>query len=194
MLRRLLLNPLLTMLKPRMRYGVRSGDGVWRAHSRISSHCVIQSAERLRLGDHVFIGHFNFIDASGGLILGEGVQITNYVSVLTHSTHRAVRIEREAFWKHPAPAGLQRAATSIGDWSFVGPHSTIAPGSNVGRGVLVRAYSYVSGQVPDFAIVHGQPARIIGDVRDHDRAWLASAPGELRDRYEAWLRETRGRK
>ena len=33
MLRRLL-NPLLALLGPRMRYGVRSGDGAWRPHSR----------------------------------------------------------------------------------------------------------------------------------------------------------------
>jgi acetyltransferase-like isoleucine patch superfamily enzyme len=187
MLRRLLLNPLLAALAPRMRYGAHSSDGAWRPHSRISTHSVIESPGRLQLGDHVFIGHFNFIDASGGLGLGEGVQITNNVSVLTHSTHRALRLERENFWGHSAPAGVERAATSIGDWTFVGPHCTIAPGARIGRGVLVRAYSYVSGVVPDFAIVQGQPARIVGDVRDDDRAWLLGRPAELRARYEAWL-------
>jgi acetyltransferase-like isoleucine patch superfamily enzyme len=186
MLRRLL-NPLLALIAPRMRYGVRSGDGTWRPHSRIGTHCVIESPEQLRLGDHVFIGQFNFIDASGGLAIGDGVQITNQVSVLTHSTHRAVRIEREAFWGHPAPAGMQRSATSIGEWSFIGPHCTIAPGTRIGRGVLVRAYSYVRGEVPDFAIVQGQPARIVGDVRNDDRAWLAGQPTVLRERYEAWV-------
>lgn len=186
MLRRLL-HPLLAALGPRMRYGVRSGDGTWRAHSRIGSATAIESREKLQLGDHVFIGHFNFIDASGGLAIGEGVQITNHVSVLTHSTHRALRLEREAFWGHPAPAGVQREVTSIGAWSFIGPHCTIAPGTRIGRGVLVRAHSYVSGEVPDFAIVQGQPARVVGDVRDGDRAWLAAQPQALRDRYEAWL-------
>lgn len=187
MLRRLLLNPLLAALAPRMRYGMRSGDGRWRPYSRISSHCVIECPGRLQFGDHVFIGHFNFIDASGGLVIGDGVQITNYVSVLTHSTHRALRVEREAFWGHTAPAGMQRAATSIGEWCFIGPHCTIAPGARLGCGVLVRAYSYVSGEVPDFAIVQGQPARVVGDVRDDDRAWLAGQPTAVRERYEAWL-------
>lgn len=186
MLRRLF-NALLALLGPRMRYGVRSGDGTWRPHSRIGSASAVESPERLQLGDHVFIGHFNFIDASGGLAIGEGVQITNHVSVLTHSTHRALRLEREAFWGHPDPAGALRASTSIGEWSFVGPHCTIAPGARIGRGVLVRAHSYVSGEVPDFAIVQGQPARVVGDVREGDRTWLAGRPAELRERYEAWL-------
>lgn len=189
MLRRLLA-PLFAAIGPRMRYGMRSGDGSWRAHSRISSASAIESPERLQLGDHVFIGHFNFIDASGGLAIGEGVQITNHVSVLTHSTHRALRLERQAFWGHAAPAGVHRAATAIGEWSFIGPHCTVTPGTRIGRGVLVRAHSYVSGEVPDFAIVQGQPARVVGDVREGDRAWLAAQPAALRERYEAWLRET----
>lgn len=189
MLRRLL-SPLFALLQPRMRYGMRSGDGSWRAHSRIGSVSEVVSPERLQLGDHVFIGQFNFIDASGGLAIGEGVQITNHVSLLSHSTHRALRIEREAFWGHRAPAGLLRAATSIGAWTFIGPHCTIAPGTRIGRGVLVRAHSYVGGEVPDFAIVQGQPARVVGDVRDGDRAWLAGQTAQLRERYEAWLRAT----
>jgi acetyltransferase-like isoleucine patch superfamily enzyme len=187
MLRRLL-NPLLGLWRPRMRYGVRSADGRWRAHSRIGSATAVESPERLLLGDHVFIGQFNYIDASGGLTIDDGVQITNHVSVLTHSTHRALRLEREAFWGHAAPAGVQRAATSIGAWTFVGPHCTIAPGARIGRGVLVRGHSYVSGEVPDFAIVQGRPARVVGDVRDGDRAALATLDPALRERYEDWLR------
>lgn len=186
MLRRIK-SSLLAVLAPRMRYGLHSGDGQWRSHSRISTHSVIETPERLRLGDHVFIGHFNFIDASGGLEIADGVQITNHVSVLTHSTHRSLRLEREEFWDNPLPRGVQREMTRIGEWSFIGPHSTIAPGAGIGRGVLVRAHSYVAGPVQDFAIVQGQPARVIGDVRDGDRKWLAGQDAEFCSRYEAWL-------
>ena len=80
-----------------------------------------------------------------------------------------------------------RGATAIGPYTFIGPHSVVAPGSRIGRGVLVRAYSYVSGEVPDFAIVAGQPARVIGDTRDGDRAWLAAHP-EARADYDAWTK------
>jgi acetyltransferase-like isoleucine patch superfamily enzyme len=61
----------------------------------------------------------------------------------------------------------------------------VAPGSRIGRGVVVRAYSYVEGEVPDFAIVAGQPARVVGDTREGDGAWLAGHP-ECRPDYEAW--------
>jgi serine acetyltransferase len=56
--------------------------------------------------------------------------------------------------------------------------------------VLVRAHSLVQGAVPDFAVVQGQPARVVGDVRERDRAWLAAHPATLdagaRAAYEAW--------
>ena len=189
-LRHLLASAWVRAAAPRMIYGVRSGDGTRRPHSRISTHARIESPERLVLGDHVFIGHFNFIDASGGLTIGDGCQITNHVSVLTHSSHLALRLEREAYWGATAPAGQLRTGTTIGAWSFVGPHSTIAPGARLGRGTLVHAYSYVRGEAPDFAVLEGQPARVVGDTRELDRAWIERHPAEFseaaRAAYEAW--------
>jgi acetyltransferase-like isoleucine patch superfamily enzyme len=167
------------LLAPRMGYGQRSGDGCWRPHSRIGSHTRIDGRAGLRLGDHVYIGQFTHIDAAGGLEIGDGCQITSHVSVLTHSSHRALRLMREAYWGDPAPAGMARAPVTIGAWTFVGPHSVISPGSRIGRGVLVRAYSLVRGEVPDFAVVEGQPARVVGDTRERDRDWLAAHAGEL---------------
>lgn len=189
---------LLRSLQPRMVYGLRDGSGAWRAHSRISTHSCIEQAAGLRLGDHVFIGHFNFIDASGGLDIGEGCQVTNHVSILTHSSHTALRLERQAYWGHPQPAGMLRGSTQLGPWCFIGPHSVLAPGTRLGRGVLVKAYSHVRGEVPDFAIVEGQPARVVGDTRALDRDWLqehghalgADECAALAAAYEAWAAST----
>jgi acetyltransferase-like isoleucine patch superfamily enzyme len=179
----------LRLLRPRMLYGLRSGCGAWRPHSRVGTHTQLEHPAGLRLGDHVYIGQFNLIDASGGLEIGEGCQITNHVSVLTHSSHRALRLERDRYWGHAAPAGFVRLPTRLGPWCFIGPHSVIAPGAVLGQGVLVKAYSHVRGEVPDFAIVEGNPARVVGDVRTADRAWLQQqgpALQPLAAAYEAW--------
>jgi len=181
-----------TVLAPRICYGVASADGTWREHSRIGSHTQLLAAGRLAIADHVYIGQFNVIDASGGLVIDTGCQITQHVSVLTHSSHRALRLERERYWGHPAPAGMHTGAVRLGAWSFIGPHSVIAPGTRLGRGVLVKAYSYVRGDVPDFAVVAGQPARVVGDTRELDRAWMEREPGfdaAARAAYEAWVAE-----
>ena len=62
---------------PRMLYGWRGADGRWLAHTRISTATRIESPERLFVGDHVYVGPFNLLDASGDLHLGEGeVELT----------------------------------------------------------------------------------------------------------------------
>lgn len=174
------------LVAPRMLYGWRRGDGTWLAHTRISTGTRIESPERLLVADHVYVGPFNLLDASGDLHLAEGVQITTHCALLTHSSHQALRLAGQRYWGAAQPPGFVRRATHIGAYSFIGPHSVVMPGSRIGRGVLVKAYSYVDGDVPDFAIVGGQPAVVMGDTRDLDRAWLDAHPGQRAD-YDAWV-------
>jgi len=171
---------------PGMLYGWRRADGTWLPHTRIHSATHIEAPDLLDLADHVYAGPYNLLDASGGLHIAEGVQITTHCALLTHSSHHAVRLAGRAYWGAADPPGFVRAATHIGAYSFIGPHSVLAPGTRLGRGVLVRAYSYVRGEVADFAIVSGQPAVVIGDTRRVDEAWLAQHP-DCRGDYDAWL-------
>lgn len=171
----------------RIVFGERS-QGRLLAHTRISPSTCIEHEDRLRLADHVYIGPFNFIEASGGVTIGEGVQITNHVSIVTHSSHRALRLLGREFvaW----PAGQERpgwisAPVQIGAWSFIGPHCLIEAGTKLGRGTIVCAGSQVRGEFTDFAILEGQPARVVGDSRRGDEKWLAEYP-ELRKFHDAW--------
>ncbi len=174
---------------PRIVYGWANADGSWCAHTRVSTHTCFEGLEGLKLGDHVFIGHFNRIDGSNGLLIEEGVQVTNYASILSHSSHKSVRVMGRRYVNDPNPAGYVRKATRIGAYSFIGPHSVIAPGAQIGKGVIVQGYSFVSGVVPDFAIVgpqaHGRPAAVMGDTREIDRALLQRHP-ELHALYAQW--------
>lgn len=157
--------------------------------SRIAPSSCIEGEAGLVLSDHVFIGQFNFIDATAGLTIDEGVQITNFVSIVTHSSHRSIRLLGRSYSMHRGPApGYIKAPISIGAYSFIGPHSLIEAGSRIGRGVVICAYSQVRGEVPDFAIMAGQPARQIGDVREGDAKLLTLHP-ELAPHYQAWAGE-----
>lgn len=154
--------------------------------SRIAPSTCIEGEAGLRLADHVFIGQFNFIDAGAGLVIEEGVQITNFCSIVTHSTHDALRVNGRRFAALGGePPGYRKAPVRLGAYSFVGPHSLIEPGSTLGKGAILCAYSQLRGAAPDFAIMAGQPARQVGDTRERDATLLARHP-ELREAYEAW--------
>lgn len=172
-----------------MLYGWRRADGKWLAHTRISSATRVENPPLLDIADHVFIGPFNLVDASAGLHIGEGCQISSHCAVLTHSSHHALRIAGQRYWGDASPPAFVRAATHLGAYSFIGAHTVVMPGSRIGRGAIVRAFSYVDGEVADFAIVAGQPAVVVGDTRLADEAFLAAHP-ECRASYDAWAMST----
>ena len=159
-------------------------------HTRISSASVIEHEDRLTLGDNVFIGAFNFIEASGGITIEEGVQITSHSAIVTHSSHRSQRLLGPAYTTWPVAAGGERPGwisgpIHIGAYSFIGPHCLIEANTRIGRGSLVCAGSFVRGEYPDFAILEGRPARVVGDSRRADERALERHP-ELQVLYDSW--------
>ena len=173
----------------RMVFGEQGRAGQALPHTRIAPSTCIEGEQGLDLADHVFIGQFNFLDATAGLRIAEGVQITNFVSIVTHSSHRSIRLLGRAYTSHTgAMPGYLRAPIEIGAYSFIGPHSVVEAGSRIGKGVVVCAHSRVRGDVPDFAIVAGSPARTVGDVRTQDARLLEQHPA-LAVHYAAWAGE-----
>jgi len=173
------------LLQFRMLFGEVS-HGRWLPHTRISPSCCIEHEDRLVLGDHVYVGPFVLLEASGGLTLEEGVQVTSHVSIVTHSSHRAMRLLGREYvnWPGERP-GWIAAPVVVGAYSFIGPHALIEAGTVLGRGTLVRAGAQVRGRFPDFAVLDGRPAHVVGDTRESDEALLARHP-EARAAYEAW--------
>ena len=159
--------------------------GALRPATRLSPTVCIEHEDALALADDVFIGHFCFIEASAGVRIGRGTQVTNFVSIVSHSSHRAMRVAAGLSGTE-LEATVLRAPIVVGERCFIGPHSTIEAGTTLGHGTLVAAHSRVRGVFPDFAVLSGSPARQVGDTRKLDAPWLAEHP-ELRADYERWL-------
>jgi acetyltransferase-like isoleucine patch superfamily enzyme len=53
----------------------------------------------------------------------------------------------------------------IGDDAWIGTRAVVLGGSTVGNGAVVGAAAVIDGEVPDDAIVAGNPARIVGWAR-----------------------------
>lgn len=109
------------------------------ARCKISSHSFI--CEGVEIEDECFIGH--------------GVMFTN--DVYPRAVNPDGSLQAEADWKVVKTKVKQRAS--------IGSNATIIAGVTIGEGALVGAGAVVTKDVPDFAIVAGVPARVIGDVR-----------------------------
>lgn len=93
-----------------------------------------------------------------GVQLWDGVRLANDVFVGPNAT----------FTNDPMPRSNQYPdrflETFVGSGASIGANATILPGIRIGRGAFVGAGSVVTHDVPPFAVVVGNPARIRGYV------------------------------
>ena len=108
------------------------------------------------MGKNVWIGPDTIIDGSGGLSIGDNVNISGGAKILTHDTvKRCVAGYR---------GEVERKPTSIGANTFIGSNAVVLKGVNIGVCCVVQALSLVNHDVPHYTIVGGIPARRLGVV------------------------------
>jgi len=168
-------NALSIFSRPFMVYGYkRKIDGKYLKNTRISSSSIILNPEKLKIENNVWLWHYSVIDSSNGVIIGEGCQIGAWVGIFTHSSHVAIRLYGENYIHYPIEEreGYVKGAVSIGAYTFIGAKSIVLPGTNIGKGSIVSAGSIVKGEFPDYSIIAGNPAKVIGDTRKMDEGYF----------------------
>jgi acetyltransferase-like isoleucine patch superfamily enzyme len=110
--------------------------------------------ERCKISSHTFI--CEGVEIEDECFIGHGVMFTN--DVYPSAVNRDGTLQTEADWQVIKTRVKQRAS--------IGSNATIIAGVTIGEGALVGAGTVVTKDVPDFAIVAGVPARVIGDVRE----------------------------
>jgi UDP-2-acetamido-3-amino-2,3-dideoxy-glucuronate N-acetyltransferase len=123
------------------------------AQCKISSHSFI--CEGVTIEDEVFIGH--------------GVMFTN--GIYPRATTKSGVLQSNDDWELTTTRVRRRAS--------IGSNATILAGTEIGEGAIVGAGAVVTKNVPDYAIVAGNPARIIGDarLRENDASNLTNQTG-----------------
>lgn len=172
--------------RPKMVGGYkRLTDNVFLPKTRISNTTFIDHPKCFNIANNVFIGHHNFIESSHKITIEEGCQLTNFITLTTHSSHNAIRYYGANYSIPGEKKGYIKGSIFIGKYSFIGPHATIMPNTNIGKGSIVAAYSYVSGNFPDFSIISGNPAKVIGSTKKIDERFISRNP-ELLPYYKEW--------
>jgi acetyltransferase-like isoleucine patch superfamily enzyme len=134
-------------------YGCRIGDGTKigafvevQKNATIGKNCKISShsfvCEGVEIEDEVFVGH--------------GVMFTN--DRYPRATTNEGDLQSEADWQVMRTRVCRRAS--------IGSNATILPEITIGVGAIVGAGALVTRDVPDYAVVAGNPARVIGDTRN----------------------------
>lgn len=107
----------------------------------------------ISIGDNVLLAKHVFIDYSGELIIHDNVSIANDVIIETHTHH----IERGR------GGGAIQSRLEIGEGVKILTRSYIADTCHsIGRYARIGAGTYVRSNIPPYAIVLGNPAKIIG--------------------------------
>lgn len=112
------------------------------ARCKVQSHSFICSG--VTIEDEVFVGH--------------GVMFIN--DMFPRSTNPDGSLQAADDW--------ELVTTRIKKRASIGTHATILGGVTVGENAMIGAGAVVTEDVPDFAIVVGVPARVIGDMRERE--------------------------
>lgn len=145
--------------------GCTIGNGVKIWHfSHVMSNCI--------LGDNCNIGQNVVI--SPEVVLGKNVKIQNNVSIYTGVTcgDDVFLGPSCVFTNVTNPrSGVNRRGqydkTHVGDGASIGANATIVCGHDIGKFAFIGAGSVVTKNIPDYALVVGNPARQLGWMSEY---------------------------
>lgn len=139
---------------------IGQGTRIWH-FSHIMPGCAI--GEGCNLGQNVVV--------SPGVVLGRNVKVQNNVSIYT-----GVTCDDDVFLGpscvftnviNPRSAIIRKdeyKKTRVGRGASIGANATIVCGNDIGEYALIGAGAVVTREVPDYALVMGNPARQTGWV------------------------------
>ena len=125
--------------------------------AKIGKKCSI--GQNVNIGNNVKIG--NFVKIQNNVSVYEGVEIEDYVFCGPSMVFTNIMRPRSEF---PQRGSEYYSKTLIKKSASIGANSTIICGNTIGKYVFIGAGTVITQDIPDYALVVGNPGKIIGWV------------------------------
>ncbi len=146
---------------------IGEGTKIWhfshvQSGAKIGKKCVL--GQNVNVANNVVIG--NFVKIQNNVSVYEGVTLEDYVFCGPSMVFTNIVDPRS---KYPQVGKEFYIPTLVKEGASLGANSTIVCGHTIGRFAFVGAGAVVTKDIPDFALVVGNPARIVGWVSEAGR-------------------------
>jgi acetyltransferase-like isoleucine patch superfamily enzyme len=119
----------------------------------------------MRIGDKVVLGRNNTINCYLDVEIGAASIVADWVYV-TDFDHRTDDVHVPI-----KDQGIVKAPVRIGPDTWIGVKVSVLRGSRIGRGSVLGAHAVVRGDVPEYSVAVGTPARVVRNrVEDYEAA------------------------
>ncbi len=154
---------------------VGEGTKIWhfshvQSGAKIGKKCVF--GQNVNVGNNVTIG--DFVKIQNNVSVYEGVILEDYVFCGPSMVFTNIIDPRS---KYPQVGSQFYRPTLVKEGASLGANSTIVCGHAIGRFAFVGAGAVVTKDIPDFALVVGNPARIVGWMSEAGRKLVFDSKG-----------------
>jgi acetyltransferase-like isoleucine patch superfamily enzyme len=117
----------------------KNGDILIDDHANLGFNCEVFSASRVRLGKNILMAAYTY---------------------LVGGDHLYDRVDIPVLRQGRTARGIE-----VDDNVWLGTHVVVSDGSHIGRDAIIGAGAVVVGEIPEYAIATGIPAKVIRDRR-----------------------------
>jgi acetyltransferase-like isoleucine patch superfamily enzyme len=146
---------------------IEIGERVTLSGNQVWIGCGDYTEKLLKIGSDSYIGFAVELFSGSEIIIGNHVLIANHVLINGYDGHPLDPIAR-ASGHGPGPGGS--GSIRIADYAWIGSKAIILKNVSIGRGAVVASGAVVTKDVPDLAVVAGNPARVIRTI-DKPSTW-----------------------